>query len=1359
MKHVHSLVQALFSLVNAWSNSLAITCFVIVIVLVGMPLAADTSEDSENAGIFARDNLVAWCIVPFDAKQRGPEERAAMLSKLGLKKFAYDYRAEHISTFEEEIAALNRNHIELTAWWFPGTLNDEARGIIALLKKNNIRTQLWVTGGGEPTKNDDEYKARVEAEAARIRPIAEEAAKIGCRVGLYNHGGWFGEPENQIAIIKTLELPNVGIVYNLHHGHSHMDRFPELLRKMLPYLYAINLNGMVRQAEPGDKKILPIGQGERDLEVLKTIRDSGYQGPIGILGHTQDDAEMRLLDNIEGLEWLVKQIDGNSTMPRPQPRTLPLETSVVPIGNATVVSATHSTEQPATDVAPNAALGCNVMAAAEYNATLAADLAAEATKHGNVRNGVAVFCSARFACLNCHRVGKVGGTVGPELTDVGRRLQITEIVESIVWPKRQVKPEFCVFEVLLQNGHSIQGYKREDTPDLLKLFDPTNGELTSVNKSEIEEIGEVGTLMPEGLASAMTRVQLRDLVRFLHALENEHGLANAVREGGTVAEFTYDRAPLVSTDWPQWQLPVNRDRIYDFYAKQAIYFRKQPHAHLLPAFPGLDGGTFGHWGNQNDDTWKDDRWNDSDFDSVLAGVFRAGDKVITKGVCVRLGEHGELATCFNPETLTYDALWHGGFLKFSSFRHGFLDGLNLAGQLLPPPDNVRPEQPFEYRGYYRLGSRVVFSYQIGGVEYLDSPWIKGKKFERVVAPASEHPLRHALDGGLPQWPQEIATTGTLGNGHPYAVDTIELPFENPWRALLFITDHDFHSDGSAFICTMQGDVWHVTGLDQELANVRWRRFASGLHQPLGLVVKDDQVFVLGRDQITRLHDLNHDGEADFYECVSNVFETSASGHDFTCGLACDRDNRFYTASGMQGLLRITPSEKKVEVLATGFRNPDGVTLLPDASMTLPCSEGEWTPASMICLVPAHQEAIAPPHFGYSGPKNDQPPSLPLAYLPRGIDNNSGGQTVVPDDRWGPLRGQLIHFSSGQGSHFLVLRDQVAGQWQGAVVPLVGDFRSGVHRGKFNPVDGQLYVSGLSGWGSYTPDDGCFQRVRFAGGPAQLPRSFHVHENGVLIGFTRPVDPKEVRDLSQQFAQVWNYRYSPAYGSQEFAPSHPGVVGHEVLSIAGIHVVDENTIFVEMSDIQPVNQLHLLLHVDGGRPQELFVTVHELDKPYSNFEGYRPIEKTIAAHPLAVDLARLGNSMPNPWKAVQPDSVPLAIEAGKNLTFSTRELKAKRGQTICLTFSNPDAVPHNWVLVKPDSLQRVGEQANKFIADPEAVLHHYVPPSDDVLAYTDIVEPSQQFTIYFRAPEQPGHYPYLCTFPGHWMVMNGKLIVE
>ncbi len=1084
---------------------------------------------------------------------------------------------------------------------------------------------------------------------------------------------------------------------------------------------------------------MPLGQGDRDLELLTVIRDSGYQGPIGILGHTQDDAEERLLDNLDGLDWLVKQLDGKPAGPRPQPRTWHRQkTSSLPAVDAKVAGVAASTA-PSQLSPQEAMLTCSLAPPVEYNAKFTTDLAADADRNGNVRSGMAVFCSARFACLNCHRVGKVGGGVGPELTDVGRRLKVEEIVESVLWPKRQVKPEYSSFQVVLDDGRTLKGYKRKESAEFLELFDPGNEQTTSIKKSEIAGIQEVGTLMPDGLTAAMTIEQRRDLVRFLEALGNDPDLANAVQPEGTIASFKYAAGPLVPENWPLYRLPANRNRVYDFYAKEAIHFRNQPHVHLLPAFPGLDGGTYGHWGGQNEDSWKDGRWNNSENGTVLAGVFRGGDKVIPKGVCVRLGDRGEMATCFNPEALTYDVVWQGGFLKFSDVRHSFLDGLTLAGQVLQPPNGERPKEPFQYHGYYRLGPRVVFSYRIGDVEYLDSPWVQNGKFERMIAPVANHPLRHSLNGGPPQWPQELVTSGTLGTGNPYAVDTINLPFDNPWHALFFVTDHDFCADGSAFLCTMQGDVWHVHGIDGDLKDVRWRRFATGLHQPLGLIVKDNQVYILGRDQITRLHDLNHDGEADFYECVSNAFPTSTSGHDFICGLAIDQQSRFYTASGMQGVLRISPVQRQVDVLATGLRNSDGLALLPDGSVTVPCSEGEWTPASMICLVPPQAEPTLPPHFGYLGPKDNKAPSPPFVYLPRGIDNSSGGQVVVPDGRWGPLRGQLIHFSSGQCSHFLILRDEVAGQPQGAVVPLIGDFRSGVHRGKFNPKDGQLYVSGLNGWVSYGPDDGCFQRVRYVGGAVQLPTTFHVHENGILLCFAQPVVPEQVSDISKQFAQVWNYRYGPGYGSQEFAPSHPGVVGHEVLNIAAVHPIDENTIFVEMPDIQPVNQLHLLLTIDDGRPQELFVTINKLDKPFSGFQGYRPIAKTIAAHPLAVDMALLGRSIPNRWLPAKPDSVPLTIAAGKNLTFSTRTLTAKRGQKIQLTLNNPDVVPHNWVLLKPGTLQRVGEQANRFVADPEAVLHQYVPPSEDVLVYTDIVEPSKQFTIYFRAPSQPGRF--------------------
>ena len=244
------------------------------------------------------------------------------------------------------------------------------------------------------------------------------------------------------------------------------------------------------------------------------------------------------------------------------------------------------------------------------------------------------------------------------------------------------------------------------------------------------------------------------------------------------------------------------------------------------------------------------------------------------------------------------------------------------------------------------------------------------------------------------------------------IDTIEPPFENPWKALLFFGDHDFLPDGTAMLCTMQGDVWRVEGLDETLENVRWRRFASGLHQALGLVVADGKVYVLGRDQITRLHDLNGDGEADFYECFSNAYATSPAGHDFICGLQRDAPGRFYTASSKQGLLRISADGRSVEVVATGFRNPDGLGLAPDGTITVPNSEGEWMPASMICEVRPGRPLRLP-----RARRTASRPTCPLVYLPRGLDNSSGGQVTVPDDRFGPLAGPVAPLLLRHGDAF------------------------------------------------------------------------------------------------------------------------------------------------------------------------------------------------------------------------------------------------------------------------------------------------------------------------------------------------------
>ncbi|OJW23893.1 MAG: heme-binding domain-containing protein [Planctomycetales bacterium 71-10] len=1319
----------------AWATFVGIVAL-LTTDLICAQVRRDDAPKSEkvDAGLFARDNLTAWCIVPFDSKNRDPEARAAMLEKLGFKHFAYDWRAEHVPTFDAEVDALKRHGVELTAFWGPAELNDDSKRILDLLKRHHIKAQLWVLTDFGPDKAEGaEQERRVSEGAARVASLARAAAEIGCTVGLYNHGGWFGEPENQIAIIERLKkdgIDNVGLVYNLHHGHDHLDRLPALLKTMMPHLMALNINGMDVGGDRVGRKILPLGQGEEDLKLLRIIRESGYKGRIGILGHTQDDAEERLRDNLDGLDWLVPQLDGAAPGPKPTPRT-PVPPR--PAGSA----------------------GLSPAQAQEVAAVLDA-----ARKDGDPARGAAVFTDVRFTCYSCHKVGEQGGEIGPELTTITKSATPEEIAASVLWPRLKVKPEYEAFGYALDDGRIVQGYKVGETAEAVQVRDVAFGEVVTLPKDAIDEAKPLGTLMPEGLASTMSPRERADLFAFLLTLGAEGATTPTLTppvHAHAPAEFEYDGKPLRPEFYASADDHVNRHRTFDFYAKEADFFRRQPSPPpLLPMYPGLDGGKQGHWGNQNESTWADGRWNESDLGSVLAGVFRAGGETIPKAVCLRLGDKGELSACFDPQTLTYPALWTGGFVKFSSVRHGFMEGLILNGQLRPKPEGAAPTKPFTYHGFHRHGKRVIFSYAIDGEEWLDAPWVdEAGTFVREAGPAATHRLRDLVRGGPSQWPQTLVTHGKRSETRPFAIDVIEPPTDNPWKSLMFFGGLDFLADGTAIVATMEGDVWRVSGLDDSLANVSWRRFASGLHQPQGVVVADGAIYVLGRDQITELKDLDGDGEADFYRCVNNAYTTSPAGHDFICGLQRDAAGNFYTASGAQGIIRVPPDGGPPTVLATGFRNPDGVGLTRSGILSAPQSEGEWVPTSQVC------DVTPGGHYGYTGPKGDKLPDLPLVYLPRGIDNSSSEQVEVTSDRWGPFQGNRIHLSFGAAGAFLLLRDVVDGQAQGAVWPIPGDYLSGIHRGRFNPVDGQLYVVGQSGWGTYSTLDGCFQRLRYTGDPIQAPRSIRVVENGVVLGFNLPIDPSAAAKTGACFAQAWNYRYSGGYGSLEYSTKHPGTVGHDVLPIRGVHVVgDGRTLFLEIPDVQPVDTLHLRLDLGDGWPQELFATVHKLAPAFADFPGYRPTAKVVAAHPRLADMAALKfKKAPNPWAKKLPNARKVEIAAGKNLTYATPAFKVKAGETIALTFVNPDVVPHNWVLLRPGSLATVGDLVNKIIAEPDAAARNYIPKSDDVLNYVDVVDPRAEATIHFKAPAAPGRYPFLCSFPGHWMVMNGVMTVE
>ena len=281
------------------STTWILTALFAILVFCCLPHAI--AAKPSGLDLFAKDNLVAWCIVPFDAEKRGPAERAEMLVRLGIRKVAYDWRQQHVPTFEEEILQYKKHDLEYFAFW---SWHEEMG---QLIEKHKIKPQIWKT---LPSPKAGTQGEKIEAAAKQLLPLVNRAGKLGCKFGLYNHGGWGGEPENMVAVTKWLhanaKADHVGIIYNLHHGHGHIGDFAQVLDLMKPYLLCLNLNGMNDNAQP---KILPIGAGQHDRALLEIIANSGYTGPIGILDHRGDlDAEKSLKQNLDGLAKLVNQM-------------------------------------------------------------------------------------------------------------------------------------------------------------------------------------------------------------------------------------------------------------------------------------------------------------------------------------------------------------------------------------------------------------------------------------------------------------------------------------------------------------------------------------------------------------------------------------------------------------------------------------------------------------------------------------------------------------------------------------------------------------------------------------------------------------------------------------------------------------------------------------------------------------------------------------------------------------------------------------------------------------------------------------------------------------------------------------------
>jgi hypothetical protein len=480
-------------------------------------------------------------------------------------------------------------------------------------------------------------------------------------------------------------------------------------------------------------------------------------------------------------------------------------------------------------------------------------------------------------------------------------------------------------------------------------------------------------------------------------------------------------------------------------------------------------------------------------------------------------------------------------------------------------------------------------------------------FALVSPPAAE--FAKFTQGGSPRWNPPLATRGRLGdNEGPFAVDELTPPPDaaNPWRTWMRFGGFDFFKNGRrAAICTWNGDVWIVEGVEGDLAQLTWKRVASGLFQPLGVKIVDEVIYVTCRDQIARLRDLDGDGEIDFIENFNNDHQVTEHFHEFAMGLQTDREGNFYYAKSARHalpalvphhgtLLKVSPDGARTEILANGFRAANGVCVNDDGTFFVTDQEGHWTPKNRINWV--HPGGFYGNLFGYHDRTSsaDSDMAQPLVWITNEMDRSPGELLWVASDQWGPLKGALLNLSYGTGRVYIVPHENAGGQLQGGVVALpLPDFPTGTMRGRFHPGNGHLYTCGLYAWAGNRQWDGGFYRVRATGKAAFVPVGLRVRKDGLEIEFSDALDPGSANDSRGYAVKTWSLKRSANYGSAH--------INERPLAVAAARLAaDGRSVFLKLPGLQPTWSMEIQFDLRGadGTPfkRTMHNTIHELGPP-------------------------------------------------------------------------------------------------------------------------------------------------------------------
>ena len=480
--------------------------------------------------------------------------------------------------------------------------------------------------------------------------------------------------------------------------------------------------------------------------------------------------------------------------------------------------------------------------------------------------------------------------------------------------------------------------------------------------------------------------------------------------------------------------------------------------------------------------------------------------------------------------------------------------------------------------------------------------------ERLTANAGEPADLTQYTTGGPAHDEHVLTTPIIQgeDEDAYAVDVFSLPLENPWKSRMRPTGIDFLDDpDQAVVSTIDGEVFHLTGVTQSEGNVTWRRIATGLFQPLGIKYHNSKIYVGCRDQIVILRDLNDDGETDFYESFNSDHQVTEHFHEFAMGLQTDDAGNFYYAkSGRHArtslvpqhgtLIRVSADGGESEIIANGFRAANGVLLNPDGSFIVTDQEGFWNPMNRINWV--NEGDFNGNMWGYNPPadSSDEAMTQPLLWVDQKYDRSPAELLWAESDRWGPLDGSLLSLSYGYGKIFVVIPQMFGDIRQAGMVELpIPQFPTGIMRGRFNPKDGQLYALGMSAWATNQMIQvGGLYRVRYTGQDLHLPVELKALTAGVQLTFAAALDKASAENPDNYTVTTWELKRTRNYGSKRY-DTRELPIENVVLDSDG------KTLLIRLPDIQPTWVMEIKYAIKGsdGKDVEGVMqnTIYELEE--------------------------------------------------------------------------------------------------------------------------------------------------------------------